>query len=149
MRPCDYRLPMKMYCFITRLMFHDSYKAFRFRAALVLYVLIVGLGSIPDARADMGKIASGLVLHGLAYSIITVLLFTGSNGRPSGNALRAWLIVAIMGAIDEFVQSFFPYRNATVHDWAVDVTAGFVTVFLLLILTLRNALAHDKKVGGK
>ncbi|MDP3841768.1 MAG: VanZ family protein [Oxalobacteraceae bacterium] len=97
----------------------------------------------------MGKIASGLVLHGLAYSIITFLLFTGSNGRPSGNALRTWLIVAIMGALDEFVQSFFPYRNAAVHDWAVDVTASFVTVFLLLILTLSNWLPHDKKMSDK
>jgi VanZ family protein len=29
-----------------------------------------------------------------------------------------------MGAIDEFVQSFFPYRTASVTDWLVDVGAG-------------------------
>lgn len=88
------------------LLFGDRYNTFRFRAAFVLYVLIVGLGSIPGVRVDVGQIASGLVLHGLAYSIITFPLFTGSNGRPNGKALSAWLIVAIMGAIDEFVQSF-------------------------------------------
>ena len=123
---------------ITRLIFADTYKTFRFRAAFVLYVLIVGLGSIPGARAEVGQIASGLVLHALAYSIITFLLFTGSDGRPTGIALRAWLIVAIMGALDEFVQSFLPYRNATVHDWMVDVAASFITVFLLWIISLKR-----------
>lgn len=140
---------MKKHWHVTYWLFDDRCKTFRFRAALVLYVLIVVVGSIPDARADVGKIASGLVLHSLAYSIITFLLFTGSNGRPTGNALRAWLIVAIMGTLDEFVQSFFRYRNATVHDWAVDVTASFVTVFLLLIFALSNSLQHDKKVSDK
>jgi len=138
---------------ITHLLIGDAHKAFRFRAAFVLYVLIVGLGSIPGARMEVGQFASGLVLHGVAYSIITFLLFTGSDGRPSGKALRAWLIVAIMGAVDESVQSFFPYRNATVHDWTVDVTASFVTVSLLWIISLKsaptNSLQHDKKVSNE
>ncbi|NMM38589.1 MAG: VanZ family protein [Glaciimonas sp.] len=142
-----------MHWSVTHLLFGDRYKTFRFRAAFVLYVLIVVLGSIPGARADVGRVASGLVLHGLAYSIITFLLFTGSNGHPTGKALRAWLSVAIMGALDEFAQSFFPYRNAAVGDWAVDVAASFFTVFLLWIFSLKNtptdSLQHDKKVGGE
>lgn len=144
---------MKMHWFITHLLFGDRYKTFRFRAAFVLYVLIVGLGSIPGARAEVGQFASGLVLHALAYSIVTFLLFTGSDGHPLGKALRVWVIVAIMGALDESVQSFLPYRNAAVHDWMVDVTAGFATVFLLWIIGLKslptNSLQNDKKIGGE
>lgn len=117
---------MKKHWPVTHWLYSDSYKTFRFRAAFVLYVLIVVLESIPGARVDVGKIASGLVLHGLAYSIITFLLFTGSNGHSTGKALRAWLSVAIMGALDEFAQSFFLCRNAAVHDWAVDVTGSLV-----------------------
>ena len=30
----------------------------------------------------------------------------------------------LLGALDEFVQSFFPYRHAAVHDWVVDCTAA-------------------------
>ena len=44
-----------------------------------------------------------------------------------------WLfvIIALMGAFDEYVQSFFPYRSATVTDWCVDMSAGlFASAFL-------------------
>jgi VanZ family protein len=128
---------MKIWSLITHLFFGDRYKAFRFRSAFVLYGLIVGLGSIPGARAEVGQFASGLILHSLVYSAITFLLFTGSDAHPFGKALKVWVIVAIMGALDEYVQSFFPYRNASVHDWMVDVTAGFVTVILLWIISLK------------
>jgi VanZ family protein len=47
------------------------------------------------------------------------------------------LAVALMGAGDEFVQSFFPYRGADVRDWAVDCTSA-ILVSLLLCLALRN-----------
>ena len=89
-----HRFSMKKHWPFTHLLFGDRYKTFRFRATLVLYVLIVVLGSSPGKRGDVGRIA----LHGLAYSIITFPLFTGSNGRPNGKAIRAWLIVGIMGA---------------------------------------------------
>jgi VanZ family protein len=127
---------------IMRLIFGDAYRTFRFRFAFILFGLILGLGSIPGARAEVGQVASGLILHSLAYSVITYLLFTGLRGRPGGNALKAWLIIAAMGALDEFVQSFIPYRNGTVRDWAVDVTAGFVVVLLLWIVSSRKPAAN-------
>ncbi len=40
-----------------------------------------------------------------------------------------------MGAIDESVQSFFPYRGAAVGDWMVDCSAAlFVCAFLWMVL---------------
>lgn len=127
---------------VMRLIFGDAYRKFRFRLAFILFGLILGLGSIPGARAEVGQVASGLILHVLAYSVITYLLFTGLRGRPSGNALKAWLTVAFMGALDEFVQSFIPYRNGTARDWAVDVTAGFAVVLLLWIFSSRKPAAN-------
>jgi VanZ family protein len=37
----------------------------------------------------------------------------------------------LMGALDEYVQSFFPYRHAAIGDWYVDVSAGIFMSALL------------------
>jgi VanZ family protein len=136
---------------LARRFFDDAYRAMRFRTAFVLYFLIIGFGSIPGARAELGQVAPGLVLHVLAYSIITVLLFTGSGSRPFVKALQSCLIVAVMGMLDEYVQSFFPYREATVRDWAIDVAASFGTVCWLWTRDLKRAskvpMRHDNPSG--
>ena len=75
----------------------------------------------PGARADIGHYAPGPVLHSIAYALLATLWFIGSRGSALARACKAVLAVAMMGACDEFVQSFFPYRGASVRDWAVDV----------------------------
>jgi len=91
-----------------------------------MFILIVVIGSLPGAREDIGQLASGGVLHSIAYAILAMLTFIGGNGNESRRALWTVLKVAAMGAIDECVQSFFPYRTAAVGDWLVDLTAGAV-----------------------
>lgn len=110
----------------------EQYARLRFRSALILFCLILVLGNLPGARADIGHFASGLVLHSTAYSVITYLLFSGSSERPKRRAVAAILMVAGMGALDEFVQSFFPYRGASIDDWLVDVAASLCVSALLL-----------------
>jgi VanZ family protein len=103
----------------------------RFGAALLIYAAILIVGSIPGARAEIGHFATGPVLHSLAYAFLTFLVFTGSSGSPWTRALKAVAIVALMGAGDEFVQSFVPYRGAAVSDWLVDCAASLITSALL------------------
>lgn len=109
---------------VSYLVLDTRLRALRFYAALVMYIAIIVLGSIPGARADIGHYAPGVALHSIAYAIITFLLFTGTQGTPRQRALKAVLGVAAMGAFDEFVQSFLPYRSADVRDWAVDCSAA-------------------------
>jgi hypothetical protein len=106
-------------------------------AALAMYVAIVVTGSIPGARADIGAYASGPVLHSTAYSVLACLWFLGSGGGVPARSCKAVLAVALMGAGDEFVQSFFPYRGADVRDWAVDCAAAIVTCAMLSLLLSR------------
>ena len=106
----------------------------RYGCALLLYMAILVMGSIPGARAEIGQYASGAVLHTLAYAVLTFLVFTGSGGSGRSRALKAWLTVALMGAGDELLQSFFPYRGAAVSDWLVDCNAAAVTAALLWAL---------------
>ncbi len=103
----------------------------RYRWAIMLYLVVVAIGAIPGARANIGHYASGLVLHSTAYAILAALLFAGSPGSERGRAFKSVLTVAMLGALDEFIQSFLPYRRASILDWMVDCTAALLTCLLL------------------
>jgi VanZ family protein len=120
-----------MSALLSLLVLDPKLRKLRYGCGILMYAAIIGMGSIPGARAEIGNYASGLILHSLAYAVITFLLFTGSNGSARERALRAVLTVAAMGAFDEFVQSFLPYRNAAVSDWLVDCNAALITAALL------------------
>lgn len=107
----------------------------RHGAAIIMFLAIVIAGSIPGARADIGQYAPGVVLHSCAYSVLALLWFTASRGGALSRSVATVLAIAAMGAIDESVQSFFPYRGATVRDWMVDCSAAlFVCAFLSMVL---------------
>lgn len=119
---------------MTLLVLDDRLRVRRFQAALAMCAAILIAGSIPGARAEIGTVASGLVLHSIAYSCITFLLYTGTSGSRARRAVRSVLTVMAMGAADELLQSFLPYRNGTFTDWIVDCSAALVTAGLLAAL---------------
>jgi hypothetical protein len=126
-----------MRSFLSAVLFESRFRRQRYWSAIGLYILILILGAIPGARADMGKYASGLTLHSCAYALLTFLLFSGSIGAPLARAIKATLTVMLLGAIDELFQTFFPYRHGSVQDWIVDCSAATVTAFLLWIFWTR------------
>jgi VanZ family protein len=111
-------------------------------AALLIFAGIVIAGSVPGARADVGEFASGIVLHSLAYATLATLWFLGSTGSGLQRALKAVLAIALMGAFDEGVQHFLPYRSGAVHDWLVDVSAATVAATALAALLVRIPAPH-------
>ena len=120
-----------MPAFVSLLVLDPRLRRWRYGLALTLFAAILIIGSIRGARAGLGHVATGLVLHSLAYGGITFLLFTGSQGSARARAIRAFLTVMLMGAIDELVQSMFPFRSGTVRDWLVDCNAALITAGLL------------------
>lgn len=120
-----------MPAFLHLLVLDPKLNKLRLGIALALYLAILVIGSIPGARHDIGNYASGVVLHSIAYAGLATLWFTGSRGDGAQRALKAVLAVAVMGACDEFVQSFFPYRGAAVSDWLVDCIAAVVAATIL------------------
>ena len=106
----------------------------RLALALVLYAGVIVAGSIPGARAEIGEFAPGVVLHGITYAALTALWFLGSTGSAPVRALKAVLAIALMGAGDELVQSFLPYRSGDVRDWMIDMAAALLTSTLLAVL---------------
>jgi VanZ family protein len=116
---------------LSTLVLDPKLRNLRRAAAILMYLTILVAGSIPGARADIGHYASGVVLHSTAYAVLAFLWFTGSAGSDGARAAKAVLAVAVMGAGDEFVQSFFPYRGAAVSDWMVDCMAAIITSAVL------------------
>lgn len=118
-------------------------------AALIIFAGIVIAGSVPGARAEVGEFASGLVLHSLAYAALATLWFLGSTGTGLQRALKAVLAIALMGAFDEGVQHFLPYRSGAVHDWLVDVSAATVAATALAVLLARVPMPHALRAAPK
>jgi VanZ family protein len=134
-----------MRSFLALLVFDARYQKLKFRCAFLLYLAVIVIGSLPGTRAEVGEYASGLVLHGFTYSVITFLLFGGTSGGAWGKAFKALLIITVMGVLDEYVQSFFPYRTASIMDWFVDISAGFLTSALLLMMWSKQASDTSKR----
>jgi hypothetical protein len=129
---------------LHQLLSHPRTHALCLACAALMYLIILVAGSIPGARADIGHYASGVVLHSTAYAILACLCFLGFGGSPGARALKAVLAIAAMGAGDEFVQSFFPYRGADVRDWAVDCSSAIFTC-AVLCLVLPKALLSGRR----
>ena len=118
---------------LSLLLFDPRLRAARLRLALLLYAGVIVAGSVPGARAEVGEFAPGVVLHGLTYAFLTLLWFFGSTGSGPVRAAKAVLAIALMGAFDELVQSFLPYRSGTVADWMIDVAAACLTSTVLAV----------------
>lgn len=131
-----------MSAFLSLLILDPKLRRLRCLCAVALYLAIVVMGSIPGARSQIGDYAPGVVLHSLAYATLAFLWFTGSSGSPAARAAKSMLAVAGMGALDELVQGFFPYRGADIGDWMVDVGAGAVTCALLWAFLPRAGTAR-------
>lgn len=123
-----------MAALLFTLVLDPKLRLLRRACAVLTYLAILVAGSIPGARAGIGVYASGPVLHSTAYAVLAFLWFTGSAGSRLARAAKAVLAVAVMGAGDEFLQSFFPYRGAAIADWLVDCAAALITSIVLCAL---------------
>ena len=133
-----------MNAMLSQLLLHPRLRAACLGCAALMYLMIVVAGNVPGARADIGQYASGIVLHGGAYAVLACLCFLGSSGSMAARAVKAVLAVAVMGAGDEFIQSFFPYRGADVHDWAVDCIAAVLAVLVLCAVLSRVSVSEKR-----
>lgn len=129
--------------FLSTLLTLDATARLRLRAvALALFAGVVIAGSIPGARASVGVWVTGLVLHGCTYGFLTALWYLGSAGGAAARAAKAVLAIALMGAFDELVQSFLPYRSGDIRDWLIDITAALLASGVLAVCTLKAAPAR-------
>lgn len=106
-------------------------RKFWFVAASAFFILLVALGAIPGAADAVSERYGDKLLHTLAYSVMSVLYFHAYHGSKLARSTATVATIALLGALDETVQSFLPYRNASLTDWCFDVASALLIVLLL------------------
>ncbi|HEY0974943.1 MAG TPA: VanZ family protein [Solimonas sp.] len=92
--------------------------------AVTIYAVMIALGSLWVRLPDPLRDTNDKILHVLAYGGLSVLLFLGLRLPVLRRSLVIVSAIAVMGAIDEYIQSFFPHRHSDVMDWCADVGAA-------------------------
>ena len=62
---------------------------------------------------------------------MSILSFQSITGSRIARILVSLLMIASLGLIDESIQYFLPYRNASLADWCFDIAAAVVVIFFL------------------
>lgn len=102
-------------------------------ALLAFFFIMIITGAIPGEASALSARFGDKLLHTLAFGFMTVLAHQSLQGQRMQRIAGSVLIVAILGTIDESIQYFLPYRNASLLDWCFDIgAASIVTVLLWL-----------------
>jgi VanZ family protein len=102
-----------------------------FFSASGFFILLVALGSIPGAANALSQQYGDKLLHTLAYGFMAALYFQGYRGKRMARSIATVMTIALLGAVDESIQSFLPYRNASMADWCFDIGSALLVVSLL------------------
>lgn len=124
-------------------------KTFRilFTVAPILYMILIWiLSSLPTDAVIQTSFSFDHKfkesLHFIEFGIL-YLLFVGAllvNGKFSNRTNLVAAIIAILyGLLDEFHQSFMPYRSATLIDFIKDTTGVLVAYYIV-----RRKKMHNK-----
>ncbi|HJV72917.1 MAG TPA: VanZ family protein [Noviherbaspirillum sp.] len=103
-------------------------------AAIIFFVLMVILGAIPGEAHALSEVVYDKLLHFLAYSVLSGLIYASIIASPVSRALLTVLAVGSLGALDEAIQTLMPYRDANWMDWKADMMASLSCVTLLIFL---------------
>lgn len=114
------------------------------RAALVFFAAMVLAGSVPGQAEALTSVIYDKLLHFLAYSILSALVYCAVQGGPLRRMLLTLVGVALLGAADETLQALFSYRTASLLDWQIDMLAACVTVTLLGSIQAMRATSRTR-----
>jgi uncharacterized membrane protein YsdA (DUF1294 family) len=102
--------------------------------ACAFFALLILIGAIPGEAELASSMVNDKLLHFFAYSFLSCLLYGGLTGSAASRVWRTLAMIAILGALDEAIQSFMPYRHADMSDWEFDMLAATVSITALLLL---------------
>ena len=107
---------------------------------LVLFALMVLLGSVPGQAESLSDRFGDKFLHMLAYTALSTLCYQSWRTSRSRRVALTVGCIALLGLIDESVQALLPYRQASLADWGVDLLAAALTVFVLSIFEMKKSV---------
>ncbi len=92
---------------------------------------MISVGLIPGKANALSTHVNDKLLHFSTYAVMTVLAFFSINAPTSSRIMVSLALIGILGLIDETIQYFLPYRNASIADSCFDVVAAVVVTCLL------------------
>ena len=98
------------------------------------FLLMISIGSVPGEANALSDRFGDKLLHTLAYGFMAMLCFHALVAKPLLRALITIAAIALLGLIDEGIQSLLPYRNASLADWCFDIGSAAIVAALLLLL---------------
>lgn len=97
------------------------------------FVLMIALGSIPGEAQSLSDRYGDKLLHTLAYGFMALLCHRALLASAFRRVLATIAVIALLGLLDESLQSLLPYRNASALDWCFDVGAAAIVAVLLAL----------------
>lgn len=108
-----------------------TFRPLRLGMLLIFFFAMIAIGAIPGNATALSNSFGDKFLHLLAYGFMTFLCFRALNGRRLMQSLISLSIIGLLGLVDEWTQSFLPYRNASLLDWCFDIAAAGIVLFIL------------------
>ena len=110
------------------------------------FLLMISIGSVPGEANALSDRFGDKLLHTLAYGFMAMLCFHSLIAKPMLRAVLTVAAIALLGMIDEAIQSLLPYRNASLVDWCFDIgSAAIVAAALLLFDRLTTPMESHAK----
>jgi VanZ family protein len=113
-------------------------------AAALFFLLMIGIGSIPNEANKLSAVVPDKLLHMTAYGFLSALLYIGQRPDKRWRGLTVILAIGILGALDETIQSFFPYRTAGLPDWLFDMLSACIVVTALSLTKWSRGVAPKR-----
>ena len=98
---------------------------------LAFFISMLATGSIPGSANALSDRFGDKLLHVLAYGVMAVLCFQAVRGPRLMQSIVSVLIIALLGLMEELLQSLLPYRNASLLDWCFDIAAASVVIIFM------------------
>jgi len=98
---------------------------------LAFFISMLATGSIPGSANALSDRFGDKLLHVLAYGVMAALCFQAVRGPRLMQSIVSVLIIALLGLMDELLQSLLPYRNASLLDWCFDIAAASVVIIFM------------------
>ncbi len=106
--------------------------------ALIFFLLMIIVGSLPGNAQALTEKINDKILHFLAYSLLTVLIYLSLSTTHWKKFTLTLSIIAILAMTDELIQSTMTFRNASLYDLSIDILAASLIASCLSLLTINN-----------
>ena len=105
-------------------------------AAISLFILMLALGSYPGNAQALTEKINDKILHFLAYSLLTALIYLSLNSTKREKIFITLCIMFALSLTDEYIQSMLSFRTASLLDLSVDLLAAGLMTSCLSLLTI-------------